>query len=100
MNLFTNENLFIIAFIIILVLGIQYIVYLQLQKFTIKEINKRLFNQKKNNVQHMVEKDMKKEDNIDHRYDENTDDVDTPSDMDSNIDSYINPLPSVNNNDD
>jgi hypothetical protein len=107
MNLVTKENLFIIGFILAVVLGIQYFIYLELKKYTFKEITKRLYyskqqinkevignkNDKINNV--IIEK--KNIDNNDNN-DNDNDELDTPTDLDSNIDSYVNPLPSVNDN--
>jgi hypothetical protein len=110
MNLVTQENLFIIGFILIIVIGIQYIIYLQLKKLLLKEIGK--LNRLTNGVNRDIKQANKtilqpsqpsqpsqplqpKQPTQPNK--ETDDETDDESDIDSNIDSYVNPLPSINN---
>ncbi len=122
MNLVTRENLFITGFVLIIVVGIQYVMYLELTK----KINKRLnqinhkiiveskqahlgsnqvkletkqvnpanpanpvnpANKSSSTITNQIKKDTSDDDST----------LDNDEDLDSNIDSYVNPLPSVNN---
>ena len=125
MNLVTQENLFIIGFILIIVIGIQYIIYLQLKKLLLKEIGK--LNRLTNGVNRDIKQANKtisqssqpsqpshstypthptqpsqplqsthpKQSTQPNK--ETDDETVDESDLDSNIDSYVNPLPSINN---
>ena len=120
MNLVTKENLFITGFILVIVLGICYLMYLELKKYINKEIMKILnnvnsnLNKKKQDIQQIQQIQQnkqqlqQKQQNIQQLQpnmkingdDENKDIYDDGTDLDSNIDSYVNPLPSVNDNND
>jgi len=130
MNLVTKENLFITGFILVIVLGVQYIIYLQLKKYTVKEIMKKLYhinqpinkltnqpinkltnkltnqpinkltNQLINKPTNQTQSKKQIVENDDDNDNDNDNNDNNNNDMDSNIDSYVNPLPSVNNNDD
>ena len=92
---FSKELLFAVGFIIIVVIFINYVSYRMLQKKIKVEVAKQFLIEKKkisinqqiptNNQNKIVE--TKKED-------EETYDIDTPNenDIDSNADSYVNPL--------
>ena len=101
---FSKELLFVVGFIIVVVIFIQFVSYRMLQKKIKLEISKQYLIEKKrisinqqvlnnntNNVNDNLEKN-KEEDN-------ETYDIDTPTenDIDSNADSYVNPLHSEKN---
>ena len=108
---FSKELLFAVGFIIIIVIFIQYISYRILQKkikldvakqFLIEKkkisLNQQTSNNNANNANNKVETNKvetnKEEDNENETYD-----IDTPdeNDIDSNADSYVNPLHSEKN---
>ena len=109
---FSKELLFAVGFIIIIVIFIQYISYRILQKkikldvakqFLIEKkkisLNQQTSNNNMNNVNNKVQTN-KEEDNENENENENdTYDIDTPdeNDIDSNADSYVNPLHSEKN---
>ncbi len=101
---FSKELLFVVGFIIIIVIFIQFISYRMLQKKIKLEVAKQFLIEKKkllltqgsNSVVNNGIEINKKEEVNDN---DETYDVDTPTvnDIDSNADSYINPLHSEKN---
>lgn len=102
---FTNETLFAGAFILIVVIFIQYMVYLKLKKIIKLELGKKSISsssqqnryteptQQKQNPTEQVSNQVIKQIDDDETYD-----VDTPDDEDA--DSYVNPIHSEKNIDD
>jgi hypothetical protein len=99
---FSKELLFVVGFIIIIVIFIQYISYRMLQKKIKVEVakqfliekNKLICNQQvSNNINNKIPETNNKEEDVE------TYDIDTPNenDIDSNADSYVNPLHSEKN---
>jgi hypothetical protein len=101
---FSKELLFVAGFIIVIVIFIQYVSYRMLQKKIKLEVAKQfliekkklLLNKTSNNTENVVNKEIEtnKEGDEDETYD-----IDTPTenDIDSNADSYVNPLHSEKN---
>ena len=102
---FSKEVLFAVGFIIIIVIFIQYVSYRMIQKKIKVEVAKQfLIEKKKNSINQQVSTNNvnsannnletnKKEQDVE------TYDIDTPTenDIDSNADSYVNPLHSEKN---
>lgn len=102
---FTNETLFAGAFILIVVIFIQYMVYLRLKKIIKLELGKKSISsssqqnryteptqQKQNPTEQVLNNQVVKQIEDDETYD-----IDTPDD---DADSYVNPIHSEKNIDD
>ena len=112
---FSKELLFVAGFIIVIVIFIQYVSYRMLQKKIKLEVAKQFLIEKKKLIsnQHSSNMNMNMNTNTNTNTNENnnietnkkddeqdeTYDIDTPNenDIDSNADSYVNPLHSEKN---
>jgi hypothetical protein len=102
---FSKELLFVAGFIIVIVIFIQFVSYRMLQKKIKLEVAKQfliekkklLLNKTSNNTESVVNKEIEK--NKEAENEDETYDIDTPTenDIDSNADSYVNPLHSEKN---
>jgi hypothetical protein len=94
---FTNETLFTGAFILVIVLFIQYIIYLKLKKIIKMELTKKTTSDKKNYSTQNIQDNKPQLNSTVQIKDIDTYEVDTP---DSDDDSYVNPINSEKNIDD
>jgi hypothetical protein len=106
---FSKELLFAVGFIIIIIIFIQYVSYRIIQKKIKVEVAKQFLIEKKklNSNQHISNNNTNNTNNANNinnkvennKEDTETYDIDTPTenDIDSNADSYVNPLHSEKN---
>ena len=102
MNLVTKENVFITCFIIVVVLSIQYIIFLELKKYTSKEI-KRVYLSKNNThkIQESPQSRQTKNNNLKiNKLNEDIYDTYIEQNIEPNIEQNIEPNVNTDNNTD
>ena len=98
-----QSTLYILGFVIIVVIGLQYVSFMVSRKYVKSEIGKvarAMLKNKSSTPINQQTNNMNDDDNKDNDNNDESVDVDTPTNIENeDIDSYVNPVPSVDKDD-